>query len=205
MNEAKELILKRNPSDATGGLFHTKPISFEKLSIKARSKMLRALDLLVDGSLVETAFPIQTYDGYVESDMRRDLLKLVWINGYRTEPPLLSFLHGSGMKMGAIAMSRSLDSHDIVAVGATDFELEQAINALIRARGGIAVACMDNVALIRRPTVALDDAEKAKALQDYAEIERKVKQLQTPLPDLLDRLLAVGSYDLPQLAARLFV
>lgn len=64
---------------------------------------------------------------------------------------------------------------------------------------------MDNVALIRRPTVALDDAEKAKALQDYAEIERKVKQLQTPLPDLLDRLLAVGSYDLPQLAARLFV
>lgn len=167
--------------------------------------MLRALDLLVDGSLVETAFPIQTYDGYVESDMRRDLLKLVWINGYRTEPPLLSFLHGSGMKMGAIAMSRSLDSHDIVAVGATDFELEQAINALIRARGGIAVACMDNVALIRRPTVALDDAEKAKALQDYAEIERKVKQLQTPLPDLLDRLLAVGSYDLPQLAARLFV
>lgn len=205
MNEAKELILQRNPSDSTGGLFHTKPISFEKLSIKARSKMLRALDLLVDGSLVETAFPIQTYDGYVESDMRRDLLKLVWINGYRTEPPLLSFLHGSGMKMGAIAMSHSLDSHDIVAVGATDFELEQAINALIRAKGGIAVACMDNVALIRRPTVALDDAEKAKALQDYAEIERKVKQLQTPLPDLLDRLLAVGSYDLPQLAARLFV
>ena len=205
MNEAKELILKRNPSDSTGGLFHTKPISFEKLSIKARSKMLRALDLLVDGSLVETAFPIQTYDGYVESDMCRDLLKLVWINGYRTEPPLLSFLHGSGMKMGAIAMSRSLDSHDIVAVGATDFELEQAINALIRARGGIAVACMDNVALIRRPTVALDDAEKAKALQDYAEIERKVKQLQTPLPDLLDRMLAVGGYDLPNLAARLFV
>ena len=205
MNEAKGLILQRNPSDSTGGSVHTKPISFEKLSIKARSKMLRALDLLVDGSLVETAFPIQTYDGYVESDMRRDLLKLVWINGYRTEPPLLSFLHGSGMKMGAIAMSRSLDSHDIVAVGATDFELEQAINALIRAKGGIAIACMDNVALIRRPTVALDDAEKAKALQDYAEIERKVKQLQTPLPDLLDRLLAVGSYDLPQLAARLFV
>ena len=205
MNEAKGLILQRNPSDSTGGSVHTKPISFEKLSIKARCKMLRALDLLVDGSLVETAFPIQTYDGYVESDMRRDLLKLVWINGYRTEPPLLSFLHGSGMKMGAIAMSRSLDSHDIVAVGATDFELEQAINALIRAKGGIAIACMDNVALIRRPTVALDDAEKAKALQDYAEIERKVKQLQTPLPDLLDRLLAVGSYDLPQLAARLFV
>ena len=205
MNEAKELILKRNPSDSTGGLFHTKPISFEKLSIKARSKMLRALDLLVDGSLVETAFPIQTYDGYVESDMRRDLLKLVWINGYRTEPPLLSFLHGSGMKMGAIAMSRSLDSHDIVAVGATDFELEQAINALIRAKGGIAVACLDSVKLIRRPAAALDPAEEEEALRGYAGIERMVKQLQTPLPDLLDRMLAVGGYDLPNLAARLFV
>ena len=205
MNEAKELILQRNPSDSTGGLFHTKPISFEKLSIKARSKMLRALDLLVDGSLVETAFPIQTYDGYVESDMRRDLLKLVWINGYRTEPPLLSFLHGAGLKMGAVAMSRALDSHDLIAIGATDFELEQAINALIRAKGGIAVACLDSVKLIWRPAAALDPAEEEKVLQGYAEIERMVKQLQTPLPDLLDRMLAVGGYDLPNLAARLFV
>ena len=205
MNEAKELILQRNPSDSTGGLFHTKPISFEKLSIKARSKMLRALDLLVDGSLVKTAFPIQTYDGYVESDMRRDLLKLVWINGYRTEPPLLSFLHGAGLKMGAVAMSRALDSHDLIAIGATDFELEQAINALIRAKGGIAVACLDSVKLIRRPTAALDPAEEEEALRGYAEIERMVKQLQTPLPDLLDRMLAVGGYDLPNLAARLFV
>ena len=205
MNEAKELILQRNPSDSTGGLFHTKPISFEKLSIKARSKMLRALDLLVDGSLVETAFPIQTYDGYVESDMRRDLLKLVWINGYRTEPPLLSFLHGAGLKMGAVAMSRALDSHDLIAIGATDFELEQAINALIRAKGGIAVACLDSVKLIRRPAAALDPSEEEEALRGYVEIERMVKQLQTPLPDLLDRMLAVGGYDLPNLAARLFV
>ena len=205
MNEAKALIIQQNPSDLTGGLFHTKAITFEKLSVKARSKAMQVLELCADGSLEETVYPVKTYDGYIESDLQRDLLKLVWINGYRTEPPLLSFLHGSGMKMGAIAMSRALDSHDLIAVGATDFELEQAINALIRAKGGIAVACMDSVALIRRPIVALDEAAKAKALQGYAEIERKVKQLQTPLPDLLDRLLTVGGYDLPNLAARMFV
>ena len=205
MNEAKALIIQQNPSDLTGGLFHTKAITFEKLSVKARSKAMQVLELCADGSLEETVYPVKTYDGYIESDLQRDLLKLVWINGYRTEPPLLSFLHGSGMKTGAIAMSRALDSHDLIAVGATDFELEQAINALIRAKGGIAVACMDSVALIRRPIVALDEAAKAKALQGYAEIERKVKQLQTPLPDLLDRLLTVGGYDLPNLAARMFV
>lgn len=205
MNEAKALIIQQNPSDLTGGLFHTKAITFEKLSVKARSKAMQVLELCADGSLEETVYPVKTYDGYIESDLQRDLLKLVWINGYRTEPPLLSFLHGSGMKMGAIAMSRALDSHDLIAVGATDFELEQAINALIRAKGGIAVACMDSVALIRRPIVALDETAKAKALQGYAEIERKVKQLQTPLPDLLDRLLTVGGYDLPNLAARMFV
>ena len=107
--------------------------------------------------------------------------------------------------MGAVAMSRALDSHDLIAIGATDFELEQAINALIRAKGGIAVACLDSVKLIRRPAAALDPAEEEKVLQGYAEIERMVKQLQTPLPDLLDRMLAVGGYDLPNLAARLFV
>ena len=205
MNEAKKLILQQNPSDLTGGLFHTKPISFEKLSVKACGKTLRALDLLMDGSLIETLFPVKTYDGYMDSDMSRDLLKLVWLNGYRTEPPLLSFVHGTGLKLGAVAMSRALDSHDIVAIGTTDFELEQAINALIRAKGGIAVACLDGVEIVRRPSVILDELGQENALQQYAQIERKVKQLQTPLPDLLDRMLTIGAYDLRNLSARLFV
>ena len=205
MNEAKKLILQQNPSDLTGGFFHTKPISFEKLSVKACGKTLRALDILMDGSLTETLFPVKTYDGYMDSDMSRDLLKLVWLNGYRTEPPLLSFLHGTGLKLGAVAMSRALDSHDIVAIGTTDFELEQAINALIRAKGGIAVACLDGVAVVRRPSAILDALGQENALQQYAQIERKVKQLQTPLPDLLDRMLTIGAYDLRNLSARLFV
>lgn len=205
MNEAKELILQPNPSDLTGGLFHTKPITFEKLAVRARGKRLRALDLQADGSLVETLYPIQTYDGFIESDVRQDLLKLVWLNGYRTMPPLLSFLHGTGLKLGAVAMSRALDSHDIVAVGATDFELEQAINALIRAKGGMAVACLDEMEVVRRPTAVLDELGQENALRKYAQIEQKVKQLQTPLPDLLDRILAVGAYDLQNLSARLFV
>ena len=205
MNEAKELIMQPNLSDLTGGLFHTKPITFEKLAVRARGKRLRALDLQADGSLVETLYPIQTYDGFIESDVRQDLLKLVWLNGYRTMPPLLSFLHGTGLKLGAIAMSRALDSHDIMAVGATDFELEQAINALIRAKGGMAVACLDEVEVVRRPTAVLDELGQENALRKYAQIEQKVKQLQTPLPDLLDRILAVGAYDLQNLSARLFV
>ena len=205
MNEAKKLILQQNPSDLTGGLFHTKPISFEKLSVKACGKTLRALDLLMDGSLIETLFPVKTYDGYIDSDMSRDLLKLIWLNGYRTEPPLLSFLHGTGLKLGAVAMSRALDSHDIVAIGTTDFELEQAINALIRAKGGIAVACLDGVEVVRRPSAILDELGQETALQQYAQIERKVKQLQTPLPDLLDRMFTIGAYDLRNLSARLFV
>ena len=205
MNEAKRLVLQQNPFDLTGGLFHIKLISFEKLSIKARGKTLRALDLQADGTLVETLFPVQTYDGYVESDMQRDLLKLVWINGYRTMPPLHTFLHGTGIKLGAVAISRALDSHDIVAIGTTDFELEQAINALIRAKGGIAIACLDSVEVIRRPMFVLDEPQQKQVLQQYAQMERKVKQLQTPLPDLLDRMLAIGAYDLQTLSARLFV
>ena len=205
MNEAKALIIQPNPSDLTGGVFHTKAITFEKLSVRARGKTLRALALQADGSLVEELYPVKTYDGYIESDLQRDLLKLVWMNGYRTEPPLLSFLHGTGLKLGAVAMSRALDSHDIVAIGTTDFELEQAINALIRAKGGIAVACLDGVEIVRRPSVILDELGQENALQQYAQIERKVKQLRTPLPDLLDRMLTIGAYDLRNLSARLFV
>ncbi len=205
MEEAKALITEVNPSDPTGVLFHTKPITYEKLAVRVHGHELRALVCRPGGGLAEEVRPVKTYDGFQEADTSRDLLKLVWMNGYQTMPPALAFLEGTGIKLGAVAMSCAQDSHDLVAVGATDFELELAVNALIRAKGGIAVACMDSVEVARRPTAPLSEPERQQVLRRYAELERKVKQLQTPLPLLLDLLYAVGHYDVRNLSSRLFV
>ena len=95
----------------------------------------------------EELYPVHTFDGFVESDTERDILKLVILNRYQTAPPAIAFIKGTGLKLGAIAQSISHDSHNIMH-SVTDFELMQAINAVIKAKGGIAVSSMDEVTLL---------------------------------------------------------
>ncbi len=57
------------------------------------------------------------------SDTQRDLLKLVVVNRYAIKPPAVAFVRGFGLKRGAIASSVAHDSHNVVAVGASDEDL----------------------------------------------------------------------------------
>ena len=63
----------------------------------------------------EELYPVHTFDGFVESDTERDILKLVILNRYQTAPPAITFIKGTGLKLGAIAQSISHDSHNIIA------------------------------------------------------------------------------------------
>jgi adenine deaminase len=80
-------------------------------------------------------------NGEVVSDTGRDILKIAVVNRYRAGvPPAVGLVNGFGLVRGAIASSVSHDSHNIIAVGATDAALAAAVNAVILRRGGLAVA-----------------------------------------------------------------
>src|SRR5690606_31851132 len=51
-----------------------------------------------------------------------------------------SFVHGFGLKRGAIASSVGHDSHNITVVGTTDADMAVAVNRLIALGGGFVVA-----------------------------------------------------------------
>jgi adenine deaminase len=53
----------------------------------------------------------------------------------------VGFVHGFGMKRGAIASSVGHDSHNLCVVGAHEADMAVAINRLIEIEGGFAVAC----------------------------------------------------------------
>lgn len=71
------------------------------------------------------------------SDTENDILKIVVINRYFTAPIAKAFIKNFGFKHGAIASSVAHDSHNIVAVGVDDESLAEAINLVIRERGGV--------------------------------------------------------------------
>ena len=74
-----------------------------------------------------------------QSDLDKDVLKIVYLNRYFNSKPQVGFISGIGLKRGAFASSISHDSHNIIAVGCTDQDLMLAINELIKEKGGLVV------------------------------------------------------------------
>ncbi len=69
-----------------------------------------------------------------------DVLKIVVVERHHnTQRKSVAFVRGFGLKRGAIATSINHDSHNIIAVGATERDLSEAINRLIDIDGGIVV------------------------------------------------------------------
>ena len=109
-------------------------------------------------------------------------------------------MKGTGIKLGAVAQSITHDSHNIIAVGATDFELTQAINAVIRSKGGIAVSLLDEVSLLPLPIAGLmSDRTLEETSRLYREIEQKIKRLGTSLESLQMTLSFMGLLVIPAL------
>lgn len=71
------------------------------------------------------------------SDLENDVLKMVVVNRYHDAPIAVSFVKNFGLKEGAIASSVAHDSHNIIAVGTDDQSICEAVNLIIKEKGGI--------------------------------------------------------------------
>ena len=100
-----------------------------------------------DGELItgqELALP-EVENGNLVSDPARDILKMVVLSRYADDPAQIGFIKNIGLKKGAIASSIAHDSHNIIAVGATDKDIVEAVNRLVENRGGIVVGTAENL------------------------------------------------------------
>lgn len=88
-------------------------------------------------ALLET-LPIQ--EGCIEASPSQDVLKIgVFERHHASGNKGLGFVKGFGLREGALASSIGHDSHNIVAIGATDKALLAAIEAIVALDGGIVV------------------------------------------------------------------
>ncbi len=86
---------------------------------------------------------LKEQNGILTSDTNNDVLKIVVLNRYKPQKPSLGFIKNFGLQKGAIATSVAHDSHNIIAVGVTDEDIAEAINAIIDISGGN-VVCEGN-------------------------------------------------------------
>ena len=115
----------------------------EKKHIQVKGKdgdeinVIEAIDgELITNKLVETA---KIDNNLIITDIDRDILKIVVVNRYKDNVPIIGFIKGFGLKKGAIASSIAHDSHNIIAIGTNDLAITNVINSIISSKGGISV------------------------------------------------------------------
>jgi adenine deaminase len=137
-----------------------------------------------DGQLVTRRLRMRpkVVDRHAVSDPDRDILKMAVVNRYQSAPPAMAFIKNMGLKQGAIASSVAHDSHNVIAVGTNDEDLCAAVNLVIEAGGGLAVAEGADHQLLPLPIAGLMSAESYDDVGTaYANIDRRAKRLGSPL------------------------
>ena len=109
------------------------------------------LDLISEDELIENRpravlgiIPgeiITSDEGYAGGiDVEKDILKIVVAERHNNTHHIgIGYIRGYGLKRGAVATSISHDSHNIIAVGANEKEIAEAINRVVDLNGGIVV------------------------------------------------------------------
>ena len=132
--------INKSSIDKVKGRFTVKDFSIDKLKLKLKSNKVYAIGVLPGG--VVTAKSVVNVDldenGEFVYNKDKDICKVAVVERYQnTGNVAVALLKDYGIKEGALAVSIAHDSHNIIAVGVNDSEMELAINELIKQDGGI--------------------------------------------------------------------
>ncbi len=151
-----------------------KEISDFELPAKKDQTEIFVIEAL-EGQLITNKLvrPATIKNGLIHSDVENDVLKIVVVNRYKDAPIAISFIKNIGLTNGAIASSVAHDSHNIVAVGVNDESICEAVNLVIKQKGGISAVFDDVEMVLALPVAGLMSAEDGfKVAADYTAINK---------------------------------
>ena len=148
-----------------------KPSHFQ-VPAKKEQREIYVIEAL-EGQLITNKLikPALIKNGFIESDVENDILKMVVVNRYYEAPIAISFIKNIGLTNGAIASSVAHDSHNIVAVGVDDESICEAVNLIIKEKGGISAVSRNVKMILPLPVAGLMSAgDGFKIATDYTAI-----------------------------------
>ncbi len=129
------------PKETVAALPASMHVSADRLdfSVPARGRRMRVIETVPDQIVTRGAIDDAcVVDGQAVSDPGRDLIKIAVVERHHgTGQRGVGFIRGFGLKRGALASTVAHDSHNIVAVGVQDSDLELAVRALVDMGGGL--------------------------------------------------------------------
>jgi len=173
----------------SGGLTNTinfKTFTREALKLYASGETMTVIEV-VPGQIItrKRQEKITALNGITQPDTSRDILKLVVVERHKATGNIgLGLVSGFGLKRGALASSIAHDSHNIIAVGASDEDIFIAIKEIERLQGGLVVAAQGKVlASLALPIAGLLSDQPLEV------VVRKLEELGKIAADLGSRLV----------------
>lgn len=125
---------------------------------------------LVTGSFLHDVVPGEE----METNVEKDILKIVVIDRYQEKPVSLAYIKGFGFSKGAIASSVAHDSHNVVAVGVKDRDIVAAVNLVMENKGGLAVVDGTGQEVLPLPVAGLmSDLDGEEVASLYSKLEKR--------------------------------
>ena len=113
--------------------FKAKPKSTDQFKQATTGDVIPVIEA-IDGELITNRLDLapKVVNGYNESDVSRDILKITVVNRYEENArPSIGFIKNFGLQQGAIASSVGHDSHNIIAIGVDDEAMTTVVNACL--------------------------------------------------------------------------
>ena len=171
--------LLKSVDETTLNNFVATSITKEEIKVPDIGKKIRVIEAY-DGELITGSVQVQgkSDNGNLVSDTEKDILKMVVLNRYEKAKPSVGFIKNIGLKTGAFASSVAHDSHNIVAVGTNDEEIVQAINAVIKSKGGIVVVKNYKEYLLPLPVAGLmSNMDGYKVAKQYKDLDAMLHEM----------------------------
>jgi len=154
------------------------------LKIKTKLSDVPVIEV-IDGQLVTNKYmwqPELDTDGFIKTNLDEDILKIAVLNRYSISQPAVALIRNFGLKEGAIASSVAHDSHNIVAVGASDESLARAINLIIENKGGISAVTNTHEHILPLPVAGIMSDNDAFAIgKQYGKMDDLAKKMGSQL------------------------
>ncbi|MBM4241385.1 MAG: adenine deaminase, partial [Euryarchaeota archaeon] len=148
-----------------------KASDFEVLSVN-EDETVRVIDV-IEGQLLteESEASLSVVDSKIKPDTEKDILKIAVVERYGHEKVSNAFVHGFKLKDGAIASSVAHDSHNIIVVGTNSKDMAEAVNILVKNKGGLVALTDKGYSILKLPIGGLMSSKNA------VEVSTKLKSL----------------------------
>lgn len=160
--------------------FSCSEVGIDQIQLKADSDKPVKVIAVEDGQLItkKEVATLTSENGFLQTDVNQDVLKIVVVNRYFDAAPAVSFITNIGLKEGAIASCVAHDSHNIIAVGTNDKDICKAINLIIKEEGGVSLAHGDHEEIVSLPVAGIMSAKNGYEVADaYEQIDASAKKL----------------------------